>query len=87
MLKSHEFSRIEKKLDLKCRNTGDRIAWFYYEGKRILRTKRSHQKGELPAAHLIRQQLKLNENQFRNLIGCELEFEDYVTILKDKKII
>ena len=80
-LKRHEFNRIEKKLELQCRNSFDRIAWFCHEGKKILKTRRSHQKGDLPAAHKIRNQLKLNESQFKDLISCELSKDGYIEIL------
>lgn len=86
-LKAHEFDRIAKKLELKTRNTGHRVAWFYYGGKAILRTKRSHGRGDLPAAHMIRQQLKVNEQQFRGLIDCSVKLEDYIAILKEKRLI
>lgn len=86
-LKAHEFDRIQKKLNLQTRNTGDKIAWFYHEGKKILRTKRSHGRGDLPAAHMIRQQLKVNEDQFRGLIDCSVELKDYIEILRGKNIL
>ena len=85
-MKVHEFTAIEKKLQLKTRNSGDRLAWFEYEGKLITRTKRSHGNKDLPA-NLIRQQLKLNETQFSNLISCSLQRDDYVAILKTKGLI
>ena len=85
-MKAHEFERIVNKLNLKVRNAGDRLAWFEYEGKVITRTKRSHGSGDLPV-HLIRQQLKLNESQFSNLVGCSLGLQDYVNILKSKGMV
>jgi hypothetical protein len=85
-MKVHEFERIVNKLALRVRNSGDRLAWFEYEGRVILRTKRSHGSGDLPG-HLIRQQLKLNEGQFADLIGCSFGFEDYVSVLKAKGLI
>lgn len=85
-MKAHEFERLVTKLDLKVRNSGDRLAWFEYNGKLITRTKRSHGHGDLPK-NLIRQQLKLNEGQFSDLIGCTLRLEDYVEILKQRGLI
>jgi hypothetical protein len=41
--------------------------------------------GNIP--HFIRQQMKLNEEQFARAIGCPLTREEYIQILKDKKII
>jgi hypothetical protein len=85
----HEGSRVCKagnKLNLKTRNSGDRLAWFEYEGKVIVRTKRSHGNKDLPV-HLIRQQLKVNEQEFAGLLSCALTLEDYVRILKAKALI
>jgi hypothetical protein len=70
-------------LRLRARESGDRLAWFEYEGKVVTRTKRSHGSKDLPG-HLIRQQLKLNEEQLAGVLSCDLEYEDYVEILKKK---
>lgn len=85
-MKVHEYSRIEKKLELKTRDAGDRLSWFEYNGTTYTRTKRSHGNKDLPE-NLIRQQLKLNETQFSDLIGCTLQRDHYVQILMDKGII
>lgn len=85
-MKVREFTKIENKLGLKIRNSGDRLAWFVWEGKTILHTKRSHGHGELPR-NLIRQQLKVNEEQFAGLISCSVSLADYVAILKAKGLI
>lgn len=85
-MKVHEFERIVEKLDLRVRNSGDRLAWFVHEGKTIVRTKRSHGHGDLPE-HLIRQQLKLNQQQFDGIINCSLYRDDYIQILRDKGLI
>ena len=85
-MKVHDFDKLESKLRLKTRDAGDRLAWFEYGGKTITRTKRSHGNKE-PPAHLIRQQLKLNDQQFRGIITCTLYREDYVRILVKKGLI
>jgi hypothetical protein len=85
-MKVHEFDRLEHKLGLKIRNSGDRLAWFEYEGKVIVRTKRSHGNKDLPS-NLIRQQLKVNEQEFSGLISCTVSLADYVEILKRKGLI
>jgi hypothetical protein len=87
MLKKREFERIVRKLELKTRNTGDRHAWFEHEGIVVTRTKRSNQGGDLPFPHAIRQQLKLNESQMRELITCTLTRNDYIEILRQKGLI
>ena len=86
-LKAKEFDRIAKKLDLKTRNSGDKLAWFEHDGKVITRTKRSHGSGDLPAADQIRQQLKVNEQQMRGLVDCSFSRDDYVQHLTSKGLI
>ena len=85
-MKVHEFETLVQKLDLRTRNSRDRLAWFEHGGRVIARTKRSHGKGDLPG-HLIRQQLRLNENELAGIVGCSLFREDYVAILTKKGLI
>jgi hypothetical protein len=85
-MKVHEFEILVRKLQLQTRDSGDRLAWFVYEGKTITRTKRSHGRGDLPA-HLIRQQLKVNEQQFSGLIDCSLSRDNYIDILRERRLI
>jgi hypothetical protein len=85
-MKVHEFTKLENKLGLRTRNSGDRLAWFEYEGFVVVRTKRSHGNKDLPE-NLIRQQLKLNESQFSGLISCSVSKDDYIEILKTKGLI
>lgn len=86
-LKAHEFERIVGKLGLKTRNSGDRLAWFEYQGKTITRTRRSNQTGDLPFSHAIRQQLKLNESQLRDLLACPFGLPEYIQLLRDKDLL
>jgi hypothetical protein len=85
-MKVHEFGKLEIKLKLKTRNSGDRLAWLEYGGKVITRTKRSHGNKELPS-NLIRQQLKLNEGELAGILSCSLSLDDYIEILKKKGLI
>ena len=85
-MKTHEFERIVKKLGLKTRNSGDRLAWFVYNGQTVIRTKRSQGNKEQPGDK-IRQQLKVNEEQLAGLISCSVTLENYVEILKSKHLI
>ena len=85
-MKSHEFEKIVNKLGLKTRNSGDRLAWFEYNGQTVVRTKRSHGNKEQPK-NMIRQQLKVNEKELAGLISCTVTLDDYVDILKRRKII
>jgi hypothetical protein len=86
-IKAQEFDRLATKFELKLRDSGDLLAWFEYDGKIITRTRRSKGSGDLPMQHSIRQQLKLNEQQFRDAIGCRLTREGYVEILRGKGLI
>lgn len=74
---------------MKITETGDRHAKFYHEGRLIITTKRSFGKGPIegPVQHLLRQQLKLNESQFRDLIACPLDREKYLEILRVKNLL
>lgn len=85
-MKTHDFERIVNKLGLKTRNSGDRHAWFVYNGQTVVRTKRSLGNKEQPGDK-IRQQLKVNEEQLAGLISCTVSLEEYVEILKAKRVI
>ena len=85
-MKVREFESLVRKLNLKTRDSRDRLAWFEHEGKVITRTKRSHGKGDLPA-HLIRQQLKLSEQELGGVLDCTLARPEYIEILQRKGIL
>lgn len=90
-IKAREFDHIVDKLQLKTRDSRDLLAWFEVEidGRRkiVTRTRRSKGSGDLPMQHSIRQQLKLNEEQFRAAVGCTLSREDYIEILRTKGLL
>jgi hypothetical protein len=82
----NDVERAWKKLAMVVVNSGDRLARFYYQGTLILTTKRSHGsapiEGNIP--YLIRQQMKLSQQQFDSLIACPLGLPEYIDILKKK---
>lgn len=84
-----DIERAWGKLQMATKNTGDRHALFYHDGKLIIRTKRSFGSGKLDGniPHLIRQQMKLNESQFRDVIDCPLTRDGYVEILRGKGLL
>ncbi|MGB7601931.1 MAG: hypothetical protein WBM24_16605 [Candidatus Sulfotelmatobacter sp.] len=86
-MKVHEFEKIVNKLGMQTRDTHDRLAWLVYGGVTVVRTRRSQGNSKHLPEHLIRQQLKVNEEQFAGLISCHLSKEDYLKILTDKGII
>ena len=63
------------------------MAYFKYNGKTVIKTRLSHGSGDAKATNQIRQDFKLNEEKFRDLINCPLSKEDYIAILREKKII
>ena len=87
-MKKKDIERIFTKLDLKVRATGHNYGWLVVNGKKILRVHYSHGR-DIPdnVVNKIRGQLKLSTKDFKNLIKCPLTYQDYIAILKQKKII
>lgn len=88
-LRSRDVDKVFNKLRMEVRDGKDRLALFYHEGKLILRTKRSlgNRKINSKIRYLIRQQLKLSEAEFSNVVDCTLERAGYIKILKRKGLI
>jgi hypothetical protein len=88
-LKKTELTRIFNKLNLEVRSTTHHYGWFTYQGKKILRVHYSHGKGDIPGkvSDKIRSQLKLSQDDLRELINCPLSVADYIEILKRKGLI
>ena len=86
-IKAQQFDRLVEKWRFQTRDSKDLLAWFEFEGKIITRTRRSKGSGDLPMQHSIRQQLKLNDQQFRGAIDCTLTRESYIEILRTKGLI
>ncbi|MBU1486516.1 hypothetical protein KKH56_00470 [bacterium] len=88
-MKIKEILRVFEKLKTEVREGRDTIASFKYEGRVVARTKVPHKRGELKGKLpcFIRQQLRINESQFKGLIDCRLYREDYEIILKGKDIL
>jgi hypothetical protein len=84
MLSDREFDRVVGKFGFKTREGRDRLAWLEHDGKQVVFTKRSHQRGELPHADLIRQQLFLTSPQLRAAIKCTLDRDGYLAVLRAK---
>lgn len=88
-MKKNEINKIFKKLDLKVRSTGHKYGWLIVKDKKILRVHYSHGKGDIPnkIVNKIRGQLKLSQKDFMELAKCPMTFEDYINLLRQKKII
>ena len=87
-VKAADIDRVFTKLRLEVRDGKDKIAWLVVDDVKIWMTGRSHGKGAVGGvAHLLRQQLKVNEATFRGLIQCPVSRDDYLGILREKKIL
>lgn len=88
-MRVREALRAFEKLRMQIREGRDTLAFFWCGERLVLWTKVPHGRGELKGRlpYYIRQQLKLNEEQFRKLVRCEMKRTEYVQILKDKGII
>ncbi len=88
-VKKGEVERLFRKLGLKVRSTGHNYGWLIVNGKKILRVHYSHGRGDIPdkIVSKIRGQLKLSLKDFKKLIDCLLGYDDYINILKQKRII
>jgi hypothetical protein len=78
-----------EKLRFEVKDTHHKIAWFTYQGEKILKTRRSHGRGDIPTIILnrIRQQMELTSRQFDNALSCPLTYDNYVDILREKGLI
>jgi len=88
-MKIRDVLRIFDKLEMETREGEDTLAFFRWEGRTILWTKVPHKRGELKGKlpHFIRQQLRLNEDQFRAVIDCTIWRKEYVDILRSKGLL
>jgi hypothetical protein len=85
-MKIREINNLFQKLEMEVREGRDTIAKFRYNGEVLVGTRVPHKSGELKGqlVHFIRQQLRLNETQFQELVSCTLSRKDYEIILKSK---
>ena len=88
-LKKRELKTIFQKLELEVRSSNHVYGWLIVDGKKILRVHHSFGKGDIPAkiVEKIRGQLKLNQQNFKDLIQCPLSKNGYLEILKEKDYI
>lgn len=88
-MKVKEVLRALDKLGMEIREGRDTIALFRWEGRIILSTKVPHKRGELKGKlpHFIRQQLRLTQEEFRELLACPLGRSEYVEILRRKGLL
>lgn len=85
-------SGITKKGFYEAENKSEDHKWFefWHDGKLTrIKTKFSHGDNEIGDSliALIARQLSLTKKQFLNFVECTLSLNEYVNILKEKKII
>ena len=85
-VRASEIDRAWNKLGMAIIETHHRRALFYHGGKLILKTYRDKGKGELRGRlpDKIRGQLRLDREQFQDLIDCPLGLAEYTEILRNK---
>ena len=86
-IKAREFDRMIDKFGFETRDGRDLLAWLTYNGKRVVKTRRSKGSGDLPMEYSMRNQLKLNEDQFNEARRCVMTKVEYIAILKEKNVI
>ena len=88
-MKTREILKLFDKLQMKIREGRDTLAFLVVNGKIVLWTRVPHKKGDIKGKlqYFIRQQLKLNEKEYRDLIKCIIYREEYIEILKKKGFI
>lgn len=88
-VKKRDYDRMLEKLGFEVKDTHHKIAWFTYRGKKVLKTRRSQGRGDIPTIILnrIRMQMELNSRQFDDALACPLGYDDYVKILREKGLI
>ena len=89
---SYHIRDIDKawsKLGMIIKERNHKHAMFYYNGKMILKTKRSLGSGKLEGniPYMIRQQMKLTDFEFDELIACPFDLPQYIELLKRKGLI
>lgn len=65
-----------------------RLAYFEHGGQVAVWTERSHGRGDLGSVEFaIRKQLRVSEQQMRDLVNCPMTRDAYVAHLKAKGIL
>ena len=88
-LKKRQAEVVFTKLRLQVQDTHHKMGTLYYEGRAILRTRISHGRGDIPSIIVakLRGQLRVTEEQLRNLVDCTMTYENYIELLRDKGLL
>ena len=74
---------------MEIRDGKHRRAFFYYDGRLIVKTLRSHGRGPIDGdiPHRIRSQMRLTHAQFQELLACPLGHAEYLAILANRGLL
>lgn len=73
---------------MRARPGKHRFVWLEHDGKFVVWTERSNGRGDLGRVEFaIRKQLKVNEQQMRDLINCPMTRDAYLALLKEKSVL
>jgi len=89
-IKKREAEAVVRKLRLEPAGRKHHpIYIFRYRGRAILKTRYSFGRGDMKghAGDRFRGQLYLNEQQMREAIACPFEYNDFVEVLREKRLI
>lgn len=88
-LHTRELDAAWQKIEMQVKPGKDLHALFYVDGRLIVKSRRSKGSGPIGGQipHLIRQQMRLNEAEFSDLIQCPLDRDGYIAILRGKGLI
>ncbi len=87
-IRARDFDRLVNKFGFQTRNSGDLLAWLEHDGQVVVRTKRSHIRGrDLPFQHVIRQQMKMTEEELSQALRCSLSRDGYIALLRNKGVL
>ena len=88
-LKKREAQALLDKLRVEFRSGDHKRGWVRVDGRPILRIYASWGRGDVPGniPDQFRCSLKVNEDQFRELVECSMTYDSYVGVLRGKGLV
>jgi hypothetical protein len=88
-ISADRLDRAWRKVGMVVEAKRDMHAYLVHSGKRIIATRRSLGRGKVSdrIGQYIRQQMRLNEDQFGLFLSCPLGRDDYLDILRRKGLL
>lgn len=87
IIKKKEALRVLKKFEMLLGGKKERIAKFYYNGKRYLSTAVPKGRNDMRCTDKFRKQLHLNEEQLKEAVRCPFRKKHFIAHLFEKEII